>query len=227
MSYNNLYIVVEGMVWKMESLKMRRKYSYRIGRIAALVLSAAIFLCGCDKNDISETSESTSESEVTSEKQAEWVISGDDDTLSAYPVTVNDVEITSSPQQVICLSSSLTEIVCELEIAVGGLVGTEHNVVLLCAHLVSEHEFCVGSAVESAAFLHKNLHNEGVRCSLYGEVLLESLVPRESVVERSCSGSDALFVVDVERCGYFGSDLFSLFFCNERDFLCHDGISFL
>ena len=113
MSYNNLYIVIEGMVWKMESLKKRRKYSYRIGRIAALVLSAAIFLCGCDKNDISETSESTSESEVTSEKQAEWVISGDD-TLSAYPVTVNDVEITSSPQQVICLSSSLTEIVCEL-----------------------------------------------------------------------------------------------------------------
>ena len=114
MSYNNLYIVVEGMVWKMESLKKKRKYSYRIGRIAALVLSAAIFLCGCDKNDISETSESTSETESTSGKLGEWVISGEDDTLSAYPVTVNDVEITASPQQVICLSSSLTEIVCEL-----------------------------------------------------------------------------------------------------------------
>lgn len=96
----------------MDDPKKRRKYTYRPGRVAALVLSAAVLLCGCDKPDIAETEESISE--TTSGKLGEWVISGEDDTLSAYPVTVNDIEITASPQRVICMSSSLTEIVCEL-----------------------------------------------------------------------------------------------------------------
>lgn len=91
---------------------MKRNNCKRCGRLAALILSAAVLLCGCNKDISAETEESTTES--TSGTFGEWVISGETDTMSAYPVTINDVEIQSSPQRVICLSSNLTEIVYEL-----------------------------------------------------------------------------------------------------------------
>lgn len=91
---------------------MNIKYNKILVRTAALILSAALLLCGCGSEIPAETEEDTSV--TTTGSFGEWVISGENDALSAYPVIINDVEIQSSPQRVICLSSNLTEIVYEL-----------------------------------------------------------------------------------------------------------------
>ena len=91
---------------------MNTKINKYFVRAFAVVMSAIFLLCSCSKNLPDVTEESTAE--TTKNTFGEWVIAGESDTLSAYPVIINDVEIQSSPQRVICLSSNLTEIVYEL-----------------------------------------------------------------------------------------------------------------
>ena len=92
-----------------------------IKKPAAAVIAAAVIMCGCDSltQTVTETTAPTSESLRVS---GELLISDDSDTVSDYPVTVNDVVISGSPQRVICLSSSLTEIIYELGYG-GRLIG--------------------------------------------------------------------------------------------------------
>ena len=78
------------------------------------VLAAAVFaLCGCDSENTQETKESVAEDQdmrVT----GQLIIDDSVDTITDFPVTINDTVIQSSPEHVICLSSSLTEIIFEL-----------------------------------------------------------------------------------------------------------------
>ncbi|MBP5606052.1 MAG: ABC transporter substrate-binding protein, partial [Ruminiclostridium sp.] len=92
------------------------KNKFRTG-ISACFISFSMLLCGCDSTQIQETDTSiTSESSVT----AVSIISGElllpegGDNVSDYPVIINDTEIEKTPEKVICLSSSLTEIIYEL-----------------------------------------------------------------------------------------------------------------
>lgn len=91
---------------------MRTKQTGIPVKLAASLLCAVMLLCGCDSEQ--------AEKEVTTDKPfgntitGELLISDDAETVSDYPVTVNDTVIEKAPQRVICLSSSLTEIIYEL-----------------------------------------------------------------------------------------------------------------
>ncbi len=85
--------------------------------IAACFISASMLLCGCDNTQIQETDTAiTSESSVTdvSVISGEILLPDKSDMISDYPVIINDTEIEKAPEKVICLSSSLTEIIYEL-----------------------------------------------------------------------------------------------------------------
>lgn len=79
----------------------------------ALFIVVAVFLCSCDSLDNKNTT-----TEVTDDKKVkvtgELLLSDDTEDITGYPVTINDTVIRSSPQKVVCLSSSLTEIIYEL-----------------------------------------------------------------------------------------------------------------
>ncbi|MBR5090041.1 MAG: ABC transporter substrate-binding protein [Ruminiclostridium sp.] len=79
--------------------------------LSALFISAALLLCGCDSKPAEN--DGTTPGEITG-VTGELLLSEDTVTVSDFPVTVNDVIIQSSPKKVICLSSSLTEMICEL-----------------------------------------------------------------------------------------------------------------
>ncbi len=85
------------------------------------LLCVSLALCGCDNNaDAGKQDDNTDQTvssgeKVSAEVSGELLPIGESDTvISGYPVTVNDTEIEKAPQKVICLSSSLTEIICEL-----------------------------------------------------------------------------------------------------------------
>ena len=81
--------------------------------LAAGLLAFVLALCACDSLDNNSTETSVSDTEKV-RVTGELLISDDDDDFSGYPVTINDTVIKSSPVKVICLSSSITEIIYEL-----------------------------------------------------------------------------------------------------------------
>jgi iron complex transport system substrate-binding protein len=70
-------------------------------------------LCGCDSGITQETSDIVS---VDNGQRitGQILLEDSEETISDFPVTVNDTVVKSSPQHVICLSSSLTEMIYEL-----------------------------------------------------------------------------------------------------------------
>ena len=92
------------------------KNKFRAG-ISACFISVSMLLCGCDADRIQETDTTiTSESSVTAVSiiSGELLLPDGSDKVSDYPVIINDTEIEKAPDKVICLSSSLTEMIYEL-----------------------------------------------------------------------------------------------------------------
>ena len=83
-----------------------------------LTIVSALFLSGCDTPIPSETTASNTTKTFTVDNTGSTVTiePSDDDIsdLSGYPVTINDTVINKMPGTAVCLSSSLTEIICEL-----------------------------------------------------------------------------------------------------------------
>ena len=89
---------------------MKKRITGTLISLAAVFMSA---LCGCDSGTPDVTESDVTESIVT-RITGELLIDDSDDKISEYPVTINDTVINSSPKSVICLSSSLTEMIFEL-----------------------------------------------------------------------------------------------------------------
>ncbi|MBO6230413.1 MAG: ABC transporter substrate-binding protein [Ruminiclostridium sp.] len=82
----------------------------------SLGAAAAVFMllaCGCDSKP-AESTETVDAQDSVMRVTGELLIDDSDDEPSEYPVTINDTVIRKRPEKVICLSSSLTEIICEL-----------------------------------------------------------------------------------------------------------------
>ena len=78
-----------------------------------LAAAAVMALCGCD-NGAPDVTEVTVTEDAVTRITGELLIDDSDSTISEYPVTINDTVIRRSPESVICLSSSLTEMIFEL-----------------------------------------------------------------------------------------------------------------
>ena len=83
------------------------------GALISLAAAAMIALCGCD-NGAPEITDDTTNEDIVTRITGELLINDSDDMISEYPVTINDTVIKNSPERVICLSSSLTEMIFEL-----------------------------------------------------------------------------------------------------------------
>lgn len=70
-------------------------------KLTVLLIAAAVLLCGCQSSGASPDTTEELTPAVTEEPEP-------------YPLSVNDVEIISQPQKVVCLSPSLAEIIYEL-----------------------------------------------------------------------------------------------------------------
>lgn len=70
-------------------------------RLSVLLLAITVILCGCRDLDNDDIPEETTESIVSTEP-------------TPYPFFLNDTEITSQPERVVCLSPALTEIIYEM-----------------------------------------------------------------------------------------------------------------
>ncbi|MBO6303422.1 MAG: ABC transporter substrate-binding protein [Ruminiclostridium sp.] len=86
----------------------------RIKCLAVLLLAVALVLCACDSLDNKSTDTSISATEKVRVTGELLISDDDDDDISGYPVTINETLVKSSPAKVICLSSSLTEMIYEL-----------------------------------------------------------------------------------------------------------------
>ena len=70
-------------------------------------------LCGCETIDnASETSDD--ETDIFSDAVVPVIGEGGENYPDGYPVVINDTEIKSPPEKVVCLSSGLTEVIYEL-----------------------------------------------------------------------------------------------------------------
>ena len=106
------------------------------------------------------------------------------------------------------------------------IVGGKHDVAALEAAGLAHEQLSIAGAVNAAALLLQNLQQVGVRRGLYGEIFFKALVPTERSVDPAGIFPDTLFVIEVERGGNIGGDLFRLGKGDKRLFLRHDCLSF-
>lgn len=100
---------------------MKRHFIKIIAASLSLMLAGVLFLGSCDTPMPSEISTTGTDS-AAPDKITGGIITindnDDEDTdtviSSDYPVTINDTVIVKRPETAVCLSSSLTEIICEL-----------------------------------------------------------------------------------------------------------------
>lgn len=106
----------------------------------------------------------------------------------------------------------------------GRFVGGEHDVVPRDAAFLAQHQLGHGRAVHAAAERVQQLHDGGVGRGLDGEMLLETLAPREGLYQLARVVLDAFFVIDVEGRGVGLFDLLRLLFGNDRSLDVHTQI---
>ena len=97
-------------------------------------------------------------------------------------------------------------------------VRREHYLLAFESDSVAHHELGERRAVDPAALLLQNIEYDRVRRRLDGEILPESLVPREGGVQRARPLTYSLFIVYVERRRVDLRDLLELFLCDKRFF---------
>lgn len=85
----------------------------KTGILICIAAAAFMALCGCD-NGAPKVTEDVGTDGIETRITGELLIDDSDDTISEYPVTINETVIKGSPESVICLSSSLTEMIFEL-----------------------------------------------------------------------------------------------------------------
>ena len=85
----------------------------KTGILICIAAAAFMALCGCD-NGAPKVTEDVGTEGIETRITGELLIDDSDDTISEYPVTINETVIKGSPESVICLSSSLTEMIFEL-----------------------------------------------------------------------------------------------------------------
>lgn len=85
----------------------------KTGILICIAAAAFMALCGCD-NGAPKVTEDVGTDGIETRITGELLIDDSDDTISEYPVTINETVIKGSPESVICLSSSLTEVIYEL-----------------------------------------------------------------------------------------------------------------
>lgn len=86
-------------------------------KIIFVLIGVCLLFCGCTKpQTVSEESggEATTISDNSAVSHAPETTATVSDEPQPYPITLNDVELMESPQRVISLSPSLTEIICEM-----------------------------------------------------------------------------------------------------------------
>ena len=92
------------------------------------------------------------------------------------------------------------------------------------AAALRHHQLGEAGAVRPAALLPQKLQNLGVGRGLDGEMLLETLAPREGLYQLARVVLDAFFVIDVEGRGVGLFDLLRLLFGNDRSLDVHTQI---
>ncbi len=97
---------------------MKKRFKKITAAVSILTLICVFVLSGCDTPMPSETDEpDTKPSVSTGISGGTIIISDTDDETSEpsdYPVTINDTVIKARPSAAVCLSSGLSEIICEL-----------------------------------------------------------------------------------------------------------------
>ena len=109
----------------------------------------------------------------------------------------------------------------QLEVLRRGSIGGEHNLAFLEAHSVAHQQLGIGGAVSAAALLAQDLQQIGVGSCFNCEIFLEALIPRESLVQQTCSTTNASLIIQMEGSGILSNNLFQLIFSYKGYFLRH------
>ena len=85
---------------------------------------------------------------------------------------------------------------------------------------LTHDKLCIGRTIDTTPFFLQDFEDCWIRCSFYSKEFFKTWIPRKGCINCTRCFTNTFFIVKMERCWKFCSDLFKFISRNKRCF-CH------